>query len=183
MQLVKHLKHYRIPFSGLSTGKHNFEFEVDDKFFDCYEHSLVKHGQLKADVELQKQENMLVVNFHIHGTIQLSCDICLATFDAPQDFQERLLVKFTADDWNQETEEVVVLSKTDYELDIAGLLYEYINVRVPYYSRCSEQGININCDPAMLDMLNKAMELDGEDTDTEEKTDPRWDILKKIKNN
>ncbi len=74
MQVSKYLKQYRIPFSGLAAGKHEFDFEIDDKFFDCYEHSLVKKGKLKADVELQKQENMLVVNFHIYGMIQLSCD-------------------------------------------------------------------------------------------------------------
>ncbi|WP_223857696.1 YceD family protein [Sphingobacterium micropteri] len=182
MQIVKHLKYYRIPFSGLTTGKHNFEFDIDDKFFDCYEHSLVKKGQLKADVELQKQENMLIVNFHVHGTIQLTCDVCLTAFDAAQDFQERLLVKFTNDDWNQETEDVLVLSKTDYELDIAGLLYEYINVRVPYYNKCSEQGINASCDPEMLAKLSDSPDLET-DKETEEKTDPRWDILKKIKNN
>ncbi|HLT88682.1 MAG TPA: DUF177 domain-containing protein [Sphingobacterium sp.] len=179
---MKHLKNYRIPFSGLTTGKHNFEFEVDDKFFDCYEHSLVKKGQLKAEVELQKQENMLIVNFHVQGTIRLTCDICLAEFDAPQDFQERVLVKFTDDDWNQETEEVMVLSKTDYELDIAGLLYEYINVRVPYYNKCSEQGTNASCDPEMLAKLSGSPDLDA-DTETEEKKDPRWEILKKIKSN
>lgn len=182
MQIVKHLKYYRIPFSGLTTGKHNFEFEIDDKFFDCYEHSLIKRGKLKADVVLQKQENMLIVNFHVYGTVRLTCDICLAEFDAPQDFQERILVKFTDDDWNQETEEVLVLSKKDYELDIAGLLYEYINVRVPYYSKCSEQGTNASCDPQMLAKLSDSPDLDT-DTETEEKTDPRWDILKNIKNN
>jgi|SRR5690606_18403530 len=181
MQIVKYLKHYRIPFSGLSTGKHNFEFEIDDKFFDCYEHSLIKKGQLKADVEMQKQENMLIINFHIHGTVRLTCDVCLSEFDAPQDFKERVLVKFTDDEWNQETEEVVVLSKTDYELDIANLLYEYINVRVPYYRKCSEQGINASCDPVMLARLSESEE--ESDLETEEKTDPRWDILKNIKNN
>src|SRR5690606_39978535 len=131
MQIVKHLKQYKIPFSGLASGKHDFEFEINDKFFDCYEHSLVKKGSLKANAELQKQENMLIVNFGIQGNISLTCDICLAEFDAPLHFTERTLVKFTEEDWEINTEEVVVLSKTDYELNIADLLYEFINVRVP----------------------------------------------------
>lgn len=182
MQVSKYLKHYRIPFSGLSAGKHEFNFEIDGKFFDCYEHSLVKKGQLQADVELQKQENMLIVNFRIHGTIQLSCDVCLADFDSPLDFQERALVKFTDEDWENNTEEVLVLSKTDYELDIAELLYEYINVRVPHYSKCSEQGMNVSCDPEMLAKISVEVNNDQEE-DKEEKIDPRWDILKNIKNN
>ncbi|MFD1768445.1 YceD family protein [Sphingobacterium suaedae] len=182
MQIVKYLKQYRIPFSGLASGKHNFEFEIDNAFFDCYEHSLIKKGKLKADVELQKQENMLIVNFHIYGVIQLTCDVCLAEFEAPLDFHERALVKFTEEDWAEETEEVMVLSKTDYELDIANLLYEYVNVRVPYYSKCSEQGVNLSCDPDMLAKLS-AEAPDAKTEQTEEKIDPRWDILKNIKNN
>lgn len=166
----------------MASGKHDFEFEIDDKFFDCYEHSLVKKGLLEAKVTLQKQENMLVVNFDIKGNIQLTCDICLADFDAPLHFTERTLVKFTDEDWETNTEEVLVLSKTDYELNIANLLYEFINVRVPYYSKCSEQGAGIACDPEMLARLGSPEATDKSELN-EEKIDPRWEALKNIKNN
>jgi len=178
---VKYLKQYRIPFSGLAAGKHDFEFEINDKFFDCYEHSLVKKGELTAKVSLQKQEGMLIVNFDINGMITLTCDVCLAEFDAPVSFQERLIVKFVNEEWDQETDEVIILNKTDHELDIATLLYEYINVQVPYYAKCSEQGVNITCDPEMLAKISTEEETQS-DIDTEN-IDPRWAALKNIKNN
>lgn len=178
---MKYLKQYRIPFSGLAAGKHDFEFEVDNKFFDSYEHSLVKKGNLTAKVSLQKQETMLIVHFDIKGDIQLTCDVCLTEFDAPIHFQEKVLVKFINEDWNNETEEVIILNKTDHELDIATLLYEYINVRVPYYVKCSEQGKNITCDRTMLERLENP---ESEDLQQEnEIIDPRWAALKNIKNN
>lgn len=178
---MKYLKQYRIPFSGLAAGKHDFEFEINDKFFDCYEHSLVKKGELTAKVSLQKQEGMLIVNFDINGTIKLTCDVCLAEFDAPVSFQERLIVKFVNEEWDQETDEVIILNKTDHELDIATLLYEYINVQVPYYAKCSEQGVNITCDPEMLAKISTEEDTQS-DIDTEN-IDPRWAALKNIKNN
>lgn len=178
---MKYLKQYRIPFSGLAAGKHDFEFEVDNKFFDSYEHSLVKKGNLIAKVLLQKQETMLVVHFDIKGDIQLTCDVCLTEFDAPIHFQEKVLVKFINEDWNNETEEVIILNKTDHELDIATLLYEYINVRVPYYVKCSEQGKNITCDRTMLEWLENP-EDEGLQQENEI-IDPRWAALKNIKNN
>lgn len=176
---MKYLKKYKIPFSGLAAGKHDFEFEIDDKFFDCYTHSLVKKGNLLAKVSLQKQENMLVTNFDIKGYIQLSCDVCLADFESPLHFQERVIVKFVNEEWDNDTEEVIVLNKTDHELDIATLLYEYINVQVPYYAKCSEQGNAISCDPAMLSHLS----IEESASQEEERIDPRWDALKNIKNN
>lgn len=176
---MKYLKKYKIPFSGLAAGKHNFEFEIDNKFFDCFEFSLLKKGKLLADVSLQKQENMLVVNFNISGNMELSCDTCLSIFDAPVSIQERLIVKFAQEEWDNETEEVVILNKTDQELDISTLLYEFINVQVPYYARCNEQGKEIDCDPSMLAHLAKKAEVSA----TKESTDPRWEALKNIKNN
>ena len=163
----------------MAAGKHNFEFEIDDKFFDCFEHSLVKKGNLIANVNLQKQEGMLIVNFDIKGHIQLSCDICLSAFDAPVHFQERIIVKFVSEEWDSNTEEIIILNKTDHELDIATLLYEYINVQVPFYAKCSEQGEGIQCDPEMLSHIT----IEEEEATEEERIDPRWDALKNIKNN
>ena len=34
----------------------NFEFEIDEKFFACYEHTLVHEGKLKARIELEKKD-------------------------------------------------------------------------------------------------------------------------------
>lgn len=178
---MKYLKKYKIPFSGLSTGKHNFEFDVDDQFFVCFEHSLVKKGKLTALVTIQKQENMLIVNFDIKGTIQLTCDVCLQEFDSPVSINERVFVKFSHDEWDQGSEEIVVLSHHDHELDISDLLYEYINVHVPHYTKCSEQGQGIDCNPEMLGRL-KNSETD-EEVSEEEHVDPRWEALKKIKEN
>jgi len=176
---VKYLRRYKIPFSGLAAGQHDFEFEIDDKFFDCFEHSLVKKGKLTAFVQLQKQETMLIVHFDIEGSIMLTCDVCLSAFESPLSFQERLIVKFTNEEWDEETEEVLILNKTDYELDISTLLYEYINVRVPYYTKCAEQGVDIECDPDMLARISKIEQSSTE----EESIDPRWATLKNIKNN
>ena len=178
---MKYLKKYRIPFSGLSTGKHSFDFDIDEKFFACYEHSLVQDGNLKAVVELQKQENMLIAHFDIQGTIKLTCDVCLSTFDSPVHIKERALVKFSDEDWNENTEEVITLSKNDYELDIAPLLYEYINVAVPPYPKCSENGNGITCDPEMLGMIQNEEESSSEEDN--DNIDPRWEALKNIKNN
>jgi len=179
---VKYLKKYRIPFSGLSTGKHSFDFEIDEKFFACYEHSLLQDGNLKAVVVIQKQENMLIANFDIQGTLKLTCDVCLSTFDSPVHIKERALVKFSDEDWNEDTDEVVTLSKNDYELDIAPLLYEYINVTAPPYPKCSENGDGITCDPEMLDRIQNEEESSSEE-DNDENIDPRWEALKNIKNN
>jgi uncharacterized metal-binding protein YceD (DUF177 family) len=122
---------------------------------------------------------MLIVDFDIKGTIQLTCDICLSEFDSPLHFQERLFVKFVDEDWEQDTEEVIILNKNDHEIDITNFLYEYINVQVPYFSKCTEQGVDIECDPDMIARLSN----DRQSSEDNENIDPRWAALKNIKNN
>lgn len=181
--MVNYLKQYRIPFTGLSLGKHDFEFTIDKAFFDCYEYSIVKDGTLKAAVNLHKQENMMVLKFHITGTVALTCDVCLSTFPAKTDIEERLIVKFTDEGIAESTEEIMVLAKHEHELDLANLLYEYINVSVPYYTKCSKQGENITCDQTVVAKLNDLTPEQQEQQEEEKQTDPRWDALKNIKYN
>lgn len=175
---MKFLNQYRIPFSGLKLGEHGFEFEIDSLFFNEFEYSIVKDGSLKATVLLDKQETMMIVNIHIEGTIELICDICLNQFSSPTNIEERLIVKFDEhDDLSDSTDEILVLKKNEHTLDLTDAIYEYINLSVPAYSRCEEQGLNARCDQIMVNKLRSLNEQDK----SNEQVDPRWDILKHIK--
>lgn len=123
---------------------------------------------------------MMVADIRITGTIELTCDVCLNQFSSKSNILQRLIIKFDNGDGVADLgDEILVLKKNEHELDLANIFYEYINLSVPYYSRCEEQGENISCDQSMIDKLNSLANQD--DTSTAE--DPRWDILKKIKNN
>ncbi|RZK49763.1 MAG: DUF177 domain-containing protein [Pedobacter sp.] len=175
---MKALKQFTIPFSGLKLGKHQFELEIDKDFFDAYEYSLVKDGTLKANLELDKQETMLILNFDIQGSIQLSCDTCLADFAQPVNIKEKQIVKFADDELTNEDLEIMVISRKDSEIEVADLIYEYITISVPYVNNCEQAGVT--CDPEMLQTLQKFSARDTEQTE-ESKEDPRWAALKKLK--
>ncbi|MGV3761096.1 YceD family protein [Parapedobacter sp.] len=176
---MNYLKQYRIPFTGLSLGTHDFAFDIDKAFFDCYDYSIVKDGNLNVRVKLVKQETMMILQFHITGTLMLVCDVCLTPFPAKTDVEERLIVKFTDEGAAETSEEIIVLARHEHELDIAGVLYEYINLAVPHYIKCSEQGDGLTCDETVLAKLEDLTPAQKE----EKQADPRWDALKKIKYN
>lgn len=174
---MKLLKTYSIPYTGLKLGKHSFDFEITDAFFNEFEYSLVKKGNLKCQVELEKQETMLILDFKISGTIELSCDRCLSEYPQKVEIEEQQIAKFS-DEPIGEDEEIITLGKNDHEINIAGLVYEYINVAVPFVSVCGYEGKTEYCDTEMLDRLNK---LSGGEEPPDDEADPRWDALKKIK--
>jgi len=172
---LKSLRNYSIPFTGLKLGKHQFEYDVNDAFFDEFEYSLVKKANLKCLVELDKQETMLILTFDIKGTIDTSCARCLAQYPQQVEIHEQQIAKFSEEDMDAD-EEIIILTKNDHEVDISGLIYEYINVALPFITVCDDEGNTPYCDKEMLDSLNK---LSANNNNNE--ADPRWDALKNIK--
>ena len=173
---MKSLKTYTIPFTGLKPGKHRFDFEINDAFFNEFEYSLVKKGVLSCIVELDRQETMLVLDFKIEGNISNTCDRCLAAYPQPINVDERLIAKFS-DEGEVNDEDIIYLTKNDHEINIAGFVYEYINVAAPFIAVCDDAGNKEYCDKEMLERLEKLASSD----ETDEKADPRWEALKKLK--
>lgn len=177
---MKALKQFSIPFTGLKLGQHQFDFEIDKRFFDAFEYSLVKNGALKAKVELDKQETMLILNFQIMGTIQLNCDKCLAEFANPIEIKERQLIKFAEDDLESDDLEIIMLNRRESEIDVSEMIYEFINVAVPYINNCEQAGQAQSCDPEMIATLEK-LSSGNAIIEEEQSEDPRWAALKKLK--
>lgn len=179
---LKPLQNYHIPFTGLKTGKHQFDYQVEKSFFDEFEHSLVKDGSINVSIELDKQETFLILQFHISGSIQIPCDVCLADYPFDVVIKERLIAKFSEnEDWTNDTEEVLILNKNDNEIDVSLPIYEYINLAVPYIGRHRDESL---CDQ---DMIAKLKQLSGEPKEQpkeqKQDMDPRWDALKNINTN
>lgn len=171
---LKSLKPYSIPFTGLKTGSHVFDFTIDDSFFAGFEYSLVKKGNLKCVLEMEKQETMMILDFHITGELSLNCDRCLADFLYPVDVSEQQIAKFS-DDLEEENEDIIILTKNETEIDVSNVIYELITISVPFVSTCGDEGETRFCDKSMLEKLNNLAQNTDAPGD-----DPRWDALKKL---
>ena len=123
---------------------------------------------------MEKQETMLILNFDIKGHIFANCDRCLAPYPQPVDIREQQIAKFGGEDADED-EEIIILTKNDHEIDVSGLIYEYINVALPLTTVCIDEGMTPYCDKEMLNSLSKL----SVNPDPDE-IDPRWDVLKKL---
>lgn len=172
------LKQFSLPFTGLKLGTHQFDYELDDTFFNAFEYSLIKSGNLKVDLELEKQETMMLLKFKVMGTVNLDCDKCLSEFALPINLYERQIVKFAEAEMESDDEEIISLSRKETAIDISGPLYEMINVAVPYIKHCDQGGQE--CDQEMIDRLEK-LSIDKQEEEKEQTSDPRWEALNKLK--
>ena len=128
---MKELSKYDIQFVNLKQGIHNYEFLVDNKFFAEFECDEFSESDFKIELELEKQSTMMVLNFIIDGYITVPCDRCLDDVDIDFDAEERLIVKFGQESYN-ETEEIVILSENEYKINVAQYIYEFIMIHIPH---------------------------------------------------
>lgn len=172
---MNYLEQYIIPFSGLRLGVHPFEFKVDDRFFDQFEYSEIKSGSVDVHVVMDREDRMLVLDFHIRGKISLPCDRCLEPISLEVEGKEKLVVKL-GDHYEEESEVVEIIPETDKILNISSYIYEYLHLLLPAkrVHPNDENGLS-TCEP---EVLKKLKELDEQHV-----PDPRWEALNKLKHN
>ncbi len=165
------MKEFIIPFFGLKIGKHEFEFEIGDAFFEDFESNLIENATFKVVLTLNKSANMLQLDFKAKGKIADCCDRCGDPLDVSIKTSERLFVKFGNEAYEQ-TDDVIVVTHDTHEIDVSQYIYEMLVLGIPGKRVHKKQS---DCNQEVLNKL-KALETDQEPT-----TDPRWDALNKLK--
>jgi uncharacterized metal-binding protein YceD (DUF177 family) len=167
---------YAIPLVGLKEGRHTFEFEIKEAFFEQFEESEVKEGSLLVKVEIEKRSSLAELTIRIEGGIKICCDRCLEMFLHPVECEDRLIVKFGRSVGDDDPD-VVSLPVDAPELDLMQHFYEFIMLALPI-RRIHPDGSDgeSTCDPEMLAKLREHL------TEEEHDNDPRWDELKKLIN-
>lgn len=168
------LKPYHLGFTGLSLGHHHFDFDIGSDFFECFEETEIHVGQVKVDLDLEKQEKMLVLSFDIHGEVEVVCDRCAYEYMQPISGKEVVFIKFGSE-YLEEDDDVLILPQGSHEVDVSSMLYDFIHLLVPYHRLHlpDEQG-NLGCNKENLEILE---ELSPKETPV----DPRWDVLNQLK--
>jgi uncharacterized metal-binding protein YceD (DUF177 family) len=169
---------YTIPINDLKEGKHRFEFDVADKFFEPYPESEVQKCSIHVVVDLTKRSTGVDADFSLAGKATVVCDRCLDEFEMPLEYNSHISFQL-GDEPEEVSDELVVISRNNTHLDLRQYIYEFINLAVPCqkYHPEDENG-NSACDPEMIERLNniRATKSDGQETD------PRWNKLKDLIN-
>jgi uncharacterized protein len=176
--MEQHKRKYSIPFAGLKLGKHSFEFEVSDEFFEGYEHSLLKKANIDIALVLDKHENMLILEFKFKGVISVECDRCMEFFDLPVADSQKLIVKLGDEESESEGDEIVAIPRNESALNIAPFLYEYISLMVPL----KKTHLTLKeCNQETIAVLKKLSVTESAKKENKE-IDPRWNALNALKN-
>lgn len=170
------LKEYMIPFSGLKLGEHKFVYEIDDAFFESFDYQEFNGASVHVNAILEKMSTMMELRIKAKGTVNVDCDLTGEPFDQPIDSDLKLVVKF-GEEYNDEDDEILIIPHGEHQFNIAQYIYEMLVLAVP------QKRVHPGVEDGSLqsDILDKLEELQPkEKTTSSEKTDPRWDDLKKL---
>jgi uncharacterized metal-binding protein YceD (DUF177 family) len=157
-------REYEIAFVGLKPGLHEFNYEVDDKFFQDFKQKDFTHCNAKIKLTLERNTSFLMLKFEVGGNLDVVCDRCGNDLGMELWDEFNLVVKLVDNpDEMNETEEdpdIFYLSRTESHLRVADWIYEFVSLSIPMQRMCKEVEIGgEQCNKEVLEMLKKMKEV------------------------
>jgi uncharacterized metal-binding protein YceD (DUF177 family) len=137
---------YEIAFVGLKPGVHEFNYTVDDRFFEEYQEQDFRKAEAHVKLLLERNNSFMILRFEVGGQAEVTCDRC--SNDLPlQLFDEfTVTVKITDDpDAANEAEEdpdVFYISRGESHIDVKDWIYEFVNLSIPMQKTCAFENMD-----------------------------------------
>ena len=178
---MKEMKEFTIPFVGLKLDEHRFNFKLKKTFFEHYGYDEFNDVNIKLEVLLDKKATLLEFALLYNGNVNVNCDVTNEPYNHDVSGDYHFVVKF-GNEFNSENEDLLIIPHGSHEVNIQQYIYESIILGLP--SRRIHPGVTDGT--LKSDILDKLEELSlkGDhnkmDSNKSDKTDPRWDTLKKL---
>jgi uncharacterized metal-binding protein YceD (DUF177 family) len=175
-------KEFLIPFVGLKLGKHKFEYQINNAFFEIFDYNEFQNSNIKVNVVIEKKSTMLEITFKHVGTINVPCDLTSEDFDMPIKGSMKLIVRF-GDAFNNDNEELLILPFGEFEIDVSQYIYETIVLSVPLrrvHPGIKDGSLKTEALTKLKELTIKEQKKENKKEDKEENIDPRWDKLKQL---
>jgi uncharacterized protein len=163
---------YKIQFSGLAEGQHEFAFMLEKPFFDQFEDEVIRDGRIDVALVMEKQTRMLIFNFDIKGTIEVLCDRCADPLLLNIEGAEQLIARISESD-ESDDDDIVFIHEEDFEFDLTQHLFDYVHLLLPMRLIHDDSADGRSCDPEMLKLIRQYS--------SHGTNEPRWSGLAGLK--
>ncbi|MBN8835206.1 MAG: hypothetical protein ABS68_07095 [Niastella sp. SCN 39-18] len=176
-------REFDIAFVGLKPGVHEFNFDLDDKFFAEKGNTDLSHTQAHIKLLLDKKSGFMLLKFEVGGSTEVNCDRCgnPLHLDLWDEFNMVVKMVDNPEEMNDQEEDpdILYISRTESHLHISDLVYEFVLLSVPMQRMCApdEQG-NATCNQEVLQKLKEM-----EERTSENNANSLWKGLDKFKEN
>ena len=151
----------KMDLGALSAGRHDYEYTLDDAFFQGLDQDVILGGNVKANVSILAHEDTFQMRVQLEGEVSVTCDRCLDPVAEAVEAEDELLIKLAAHD--DEDDDCIYLDMTHPVFELGWLLYEEISVSLPLVCR-HQPG---ECNPQMEELLQAHLCTTIDDEDQE----------------
>ena len=179
---MKKTKEYLIPFIGLKLGKHHFEYQINNTFFEIFDYQEFNSSDIKVNVVLEKKSTIMELAFSQKGIVNIPCDMTNEEFDLPIKGKVKLIVRF-GDVFNNDNEELLILPHGEFQIDVSQYIYEMIVLSVPLkriHPGVKDGSLQTEALTKLKELTVKELKKENKKEQKEENIDPRWDKLKQL---
>ena len=136
---------FEIAFVGLKPGIHEFNYEVDDKFFVEKGAADFANCNAKIKLLLDKKSSFMLLKFEIGGKADVTCDRCgnPLGMDIWDEFNMVIKLVENPDEMNsnEEDPDVYYISRNESHIDVANWIYEFVLLSFPIQKTCAEEAM------------------------------------------
>jgi uncharacterized metal-binding protein YceD (DUF177 family) len=173
---------YEIAFVGLKPGVHEFNYPIDDRFFEEYQQQDFRHCRADVRLLLDKKSSFMLLKFEIGGSLEVTCDRCNSRLPLDLWDEFTLTVKMVDEPELMNEQEgdpdVFYISRGESHINLSDSIYEFINLSLPMQKTCTYENMDgPHCNRAAMDLLKK---LEQEET-PKEGENPIWKGLDRFK--
>ena len=177
-------REFEIAFVGLKPGVHEYNYEINDRFFEAFQQQDFRNCKANVKLHLDKKSSFMQLNFEIGGSLEVTCDRCNNELPLELWDEFNITVKMVEEPGlmndQEEDPDVYYISRGESHLDVAEWIYEFINLSLPMQKTCDfEKMDGPHCNKAALELLKK-LEIE-EAKAKEQKENPIWKGLEKFK--
>jgi uncharacterized protein len=176
----KYLRYFDIDIFNLANKDYQYEFEFDQQLFAAFSDNPFQKGKGVCKVALLKSEMMIVLTFDIIGSVELICDRSLEEFDYQLNFEEKMILKFGEEDV-EVSESMAIIHKDTQKINMGHFIYEFIMLDIPMKKLHPKFEEDEEKDEEDESLIYSSEDSDEDNDDENNDSDPRWDILKKLK--
>jgi uncharacterized metal-binding protein YceD (DUF177 family) len=179
---MSHRREFEIAFVGLKPGIHEYNYEINDKFFEAFQQQDFANCKGKVKLTLDKKTGFMLMKFEIGGSVEVMCDRCSNQLPLELWDEFNITVKMVEEaelmNGQEDDPDVYYIDRKEGQVDVANWIYEFINLSIPMQKICNfEKMDGPYCNTAARDVLKK-MEAREEKDET---SNPIWKGLEKFK--
>jgi uncharacterized metal-binding protein YceD (DUF177 family) len=142
---MSHRREYEIAFVGLKPGEHEFNYEINEKFFEPFQQQDFTNCQANVKLRLDKKTGFMLLKFDVYGKVEVMCDRCGNNLPMQLWDEFNIVVKSVDDpdemNAQEEDPDVYYISRGESHLNVEDWIYEFINLSLPMQKMCKEDEI------------------------------------------